>query len=139
MRLFRKTSKKVECPDVKQSPFDDESSIGSILLRMQKITKEQLYKAVGVQARANDHLLGALLIEQEAVSQVDVAKALEIQHKLRTGSRADAELAMLENVMAESESCSADLDRAIAKRKQSKRDRGENTGLFLVYPPAKTA
>lgn len=118
---------------------DDESSLGSILLRMRKITKEQLQRAAGVQARANDHLLGALLIEQSEVTPLDVAKALEIQHKLRSGSRAEAELAMLETVMAESVECSADLDRAIAQRKQVRRSRGENTALFLAYPSPKLA
>jgi hypothetical protein len=43
------------------------------------------------------------------LSQVDVAKALEIQHKLRSGAGADAELSLLESALEEAAAASADL------------------------------
>ena len=130
MMLFRKKTAAVSPPS--KSPFNDASTLGSILLRMGKITREQLHRAVGVQARTDEFLLGALLIDQGAVSQGDVAKALEIQHKLRSGAGADAELSLLESALEEAAAASADLTAAIERRKQTRRDRGENTGLFLV-------
>lgn len=117
------------------NPFAEPSSIGNVLMRMQKITREQLLKAVGVQARTNEHMLGALLIETGAVSPLDVAKALEIQAKMRSGDRASAELDMLDAVMAESAECNRALDAAIAKRKANAVESGEHTGSFLRLVP----
>lgn len=114
-----------------QDPFREESSIGNVLMRMRKITREQLFEALGMQARTNEHLLGALLVELGAVSQLDVAKALEIQAKLRAGERGAAELDMLDAVMAETAECNRQLDDAIARRKERARAEGENTGAFL--------
>ncbi len=116
------------------NPFHDATTLGGVLMRMKKITKEQLHQAIGVQARTNEHLLGALLIEQGCVTQLDVAKALEIQHNLRSGDRADAELCLLEATLDETAEAQADLNRAIERRRAVVRSRGEDTGAFLAYP-----
>ena len=135
MRLFKR--KPLATPQAATStgaPYREEHSIGALLMRMRKLTQEQLHKALGMQERAGEHLLGALLVENGAVSQLDVAKALEIQAKLRAGDRATAELDLLDAVMAESAECNRALDEAIAHRKARARDRGEQTGAFLLAP-----
>jgi hypothetical protein len=132
INLFRRTKKAV-------TPAAEDSTIGAILLRMRKVTPTQLSEASGTQARSNDHMLGALLVESGAVTQLDVAKALEIQYKMRTGSRIDAELAMLESATTEAAESSLALAAAIEGRKAARRRRGENTGLFLIHPALKTA
>lgn len=133
MRFFER--KTPAPPALADNPFAEPTSIGNVLLRMQKITREQLLKAVGMQARTNEHMLGALLIETGAVSPLDVAKALEIQAKMRSGDRAAAELDMLDAVMAESAECNRALDAAIANRKAKAVESGEHTGAFLRFVP----
>ena len=116
------------------NPFSDASTLGNVLLRMQKITRDQLHYALGVQARTNEHLLGALLVEQGCLNQLDVAKALEIQHSMRTGGRATAELLLLDAAMDESAAVQADLGQAIDQRRAAVRGRGDDTGPFLAHP-----
>lgn len=122
--------KKLEETDPISNPFTDETSLGNILLRMNRLTKEQLFRAVGIQARARDHLLGALLIETGAVSDVDVAAALAIQAKMRGGERVNAELDLLDRVVGEAQACNAALGEALTKR--SDRIRKGETVLRLV-------
>jgi hypothetical protein len=131
MRLFKRAPEAPKTSD----PFREESSIGNVLLRMKKISREQLITALGVQARTNEHLLGALLVEIGAVSALDVARALEIQAKMRSGDRASAEMDLLDAVMAESVECNQALDEAIEHRKANARERGEQTGAFLRLTP----
>ena len=122
--------KKTETP--RKNPFEDSTSLGSILMKMRVLTKDQLLTAVGRKAQHDDMLLGALLKEMGFVSDEHVAKALTIQAKLRKGDAGDAAMEMMElrlEAFGEREDV---LTREIEKQKQKQRDRGEATGLWLV-------
>jgi hypothetical protein len=125
---FRKV---ISAPPV-VDPFKDESTVGNILMRLHKVTREQLLQAVGVQSRTNEHLLGALLIELGYCTPADVAKALTIQAKIRCGDRAAAALDMLDDVVAEAEGLSTQLANAIQARRSRVRQHRQNTDAFFA-------
>ena len=75
------------------SPFDDPTSIGNVLLRLGLVSKDQILQAVERQARFNEAILGAMLVEMGIIKPQDVAKAMGLQQELRTAtSMARAEL-----------------------------------------------
>jgi len=117
---------------IAKDPFADETSLGHVLMRMKKISKEQLLAVVGQQARSNEHLLGALLIDLKYVTADDVIKALAIQEKMRHGSRAHAALDMLDDAMAESQVETDRLTEVIKTRKDKLRAQRKDTGVFLA-------
>jgi len=53
--------------------------LGDILVKHEKITQEQLDAAIGAQARARDRKLGELLVEQGAISQVELERYMRMQ------------------------------------------------------------
>lgn len=132
MLRSKKQSKPVVMPP--PSPFDDPASIGNILLTLGKITKEQLFAAVGRQAQFNEALLGALLREMGVINADDIAQAMKIQEKMRKGDELAAALDVLDAKTADFKKCQDELRGAIDKSKQRRRDKGEESGLFLLPP-----
>lgn len=132
--LFRKRQSAEKNHDASRSRngFDDPTSIGNVLLRLGKITQEQLLKAVGQKAQFDDALLGSLLKQLGFVGELDVALALKIQAEMRSGSALTAELDVLQSKMDESASGANELAVCIADARSRRRDRGEKSGLFLV-------
>ena len=128
--LFKRA--KAKTPEPPKNPFEDPSSIGNILLSLGCITAEELYAAVGQQAQFNDALLGSLLCQRGVTTGSDIAKAMQIQGKMRSGKAVQAELDVLESKLNEAADNGRELSRAIESKKQERRDRGERSGLFLV-------
>lgn len=134
MRLFKR-SKKVTPAQERPPPknaFDDPSSIGNILVNLGRISRDELHAAIGQQAQFNDALLGALLCQRGVTTGDDIAKALQIQEKMRAGDTVAAELDVLETKLSECAASGRELSRVIASKKQIRRDNGESSGLFLV-------
>ena len=91
--LFRKAKKtKTVQPARHVNAFDDPTSIGNVLLKLGKVTQEQLLKAVGQKAQFDEALLGTLLKQLGFVQELDIALALKIQAEMRAGSTLNAEL-----------------------------------------------
>jgi hypothetical protein len=78
------------------SPFEDETTLGAILMRMQALTRAQLVEAIGRKSQRDDLLLGALLREMGFCSETQVASALQIQAQLRRGDSGGASLSLME-------------------------------------------
>ncbi len=133
MRLFKRVKRR----ETKASPknaFDDPSSIGNILVKIGKITSDQLISALGEQAQFNDALLGALLVKTGVANNEDIAKALVIQQKMRDGKAVAAELDVLQAKVQECAAGEKELGRLIEDRRRRRRERGENSALFLISP-----
>lgn len=65
---------------MKRKPADDSTSIGSILLDMGAITKEQLVEVVKQQQQlTEEQLLGQLMIACKLCTPQQIRKALEVQ------------------------------------------------------------
>lgn len=116
------------------SPFDDETSIGNVLLRMRVVTREQLLTAVGKKAAYDEMLLGALLKELGFCTASDVAKALMLQAKMRGGDPAEAALELMEMRLAAFGAREDALTRAIECQTTAARNRGESKGAWLMSP-----
>jgi hypothetical protein len=112
---------------------DKDTALGIILLKLCKVSQAQVDEALSKQEKSGG-LIGAALVELGAVTLHDVAMALEVQSKMRTGERISAELCLLDSVLAESELCSQEVDRAIEQR--STRQSGEH---FQLFPRAKAS
>lgn len=91
--MFQRRVKKA---NTRTDPMSDAESVGNILIRMGVITKAQLLEALGQKAYHDDMLLGAVLKQQRMANDRQVAQALSIQAKMRSGERALAELELLE-------------------------------------------
>ncbi len=118
--------------EVPKNPFDDPASLGNILMSLGKITKEQLFAAVGRQAQFNEALLGALLREMGIIGADDIAQALKIQEKMRSGEQLSAALDVLDAKTAEFGKCQGELAKVIEQGRQRQREKGEESGLFLL-------
>ena len=132
--LFRK-ARKVLPTRSSVNAFDDPTSIGNVLLKLGKITNDQLLKAVGQRAQFDEALLGALLKQLGFVQEADIALALKIQADLRSGATLNAELDILQSRMDESASGAKELATRISTAQTRRRDRGENVRMFLVPAP----
>lgn len=130
--LFRK-AQRVSAPSASNA-FDDPTSIGNVLLRLGKITREQLLKAVGQKAYFDEALLGAMLKQMGFIHDSDIALALKIQADLRSGAQLTAELDVLQSKMEESATGAHELASRISAARTRRRSRGEKSGLFLVSP-----
>lgn len=130
MRFFKKS--KTPATEKPKNAFDDPSSIGNILVHLGRITAADLHAAIGQQAQFNDALLGSLLCQRGVTTNADIARALEIQEKMRSGRTVQAELDILEAKLTEAADSGRELSRVIEAKKQERRDRGERSGLFLV-------
>lgn len=120
-----------------QDPFEDPSSIGNVLLKLGKLSREQLLSAVGQRAHFDEMLLGALLRQLGYVTEFDVAQALKIQADMRRGDPLTAELDVLQAKMDESAVGACALSKQIARmRAANRRHGGPRGGLFLVPPPS---
>lgn len=137
LSMFRRV-KKQELSKKPKNAFEDESSIGNILVNLGRITVDELYAAIGQQAQFNDALLGSLLCQRGVTTNTDIARALEIQQKMRSGHAVEAELDILEARLGEAANNGRELSRVIEEKKQERRDRGERSGLFLITPEAVT-
>jgi len=73
-----------------------DDTLGSILLQMGAVTGEQVEKACAEQAKTSDAILGALLVDMRACTQMHLTRALEVQAHLRAGRTAEAHLALLD-------------------------------------------
>lgn len=116
----------------KHDPFSDPSSIGNVLLKLGKITNDQLMKAVGQRAQFDEHLLGALLKQLGFVGDSDIAMALKIQAEMRSGREAHAELDVLDAKTAESRAGAERLRSVIADVKSKRRESGENSKVIFL-------
>lgn len=128
-------------------PFKDTTSIGNILLRMGAVTQAQLLVALGQKAHHDEMLLGALLKQLGLCTDEQVAKALLIQSRLRSGDRALAELDLLEARVAQfdrgEQRIAAEIERfdqgerhlreRIDQARTEQRERGEESGLWLIH------
>jgi hypothetical protein len=131
--LFRKVKKAP--PARPANAFDDPTSIGNVLLKLGKVTQEQLTRAVGQKAQFDEALLGTLLKQMGFVQEMDIALALKIQAELRSGATLTAELDILQSKMDESASGAHELATRISVARTRRRSRGEKSGLFLVPAP----
>ena len=131
--LFRKVARPSAAPKP-SSPFQDETTIGNILMQMRVLTREQLLAAIGRKAHHDDMLLGVLLKELGFCTDEQVAKALLIQAKLRTGDRAEAALELMESRMDTLSAGEARLTEAIesAKERSRENNKAEGTGVWIV-------
>lgn len=113
--------------------IEDTSSIGYILMEhMKLIDRDQLRRAAGAQARVGDHLIGALLIEAGHVTRSDVAKALEIQAKLRLEDRVSNDLDALDRLLDETRASVRAVSAAIERARTAARDAGDITAVHLL-------
>ena len=120
--LFRKAKKSKPAP---VNAFDDPTSIGNVLLKLGKVTQEQLLKAVGQKAQFDEALLGTLLKQMGFVQEMDIALALKVQAEMRAGSVLNAELDILQSKMDESASGAQELAACISDARTRRRDRGD--------------
>lgn len=137
--MLRKKAKKHDSTHVapRKDPFEDPSSIGNVLLKLGKISHEQLLRAIGQRAQFDEMLLGALLKQLGYVSEWDIAQALKIQAEMRQGNPLTAELDVLQSKMDESAAGASELSRRIRNVRATRRQRGEKSGLFLVSSVAR--
>jgi len=75
---------------------EEQSDIGNVLLQMNAVTEEQLEAAFKRQARGRSALLGALLVADGVIDEAELARALELQRKMREGDEAGAMLDLVE-------------------------------------------
>jgi hypothetical protein len=127
--MFGLFTKKKEAP-IKAS--DDPSSIGNVLVTIGKVTQEQLTNALQQQAAAADVRLGAILKDSGIVDAADIAKAMEIQEKMRKGHTAAADMAALEMEVEKSKRGAQQLTQVIEDRRQMMRDVGEKSDIFML-------
>lgn len=131
MMLRKKT--KAETAVVRSNdPFEDPTSIGNVLLKLGKVTYQQLWIALGQKAQFDEHLLGAMLKQLGYVCDMDIALALKVQAEMRQGNSLNAELEILQVKMDESERGARELRKCISTAKTNRRDRGERTDVFLL-------
>jgi hypothetical protein len=133
MLRFLRKKKKEETP--KPRACDDPTSIGNVLLSIGKVTQEQLADALTRQASYGDALLGTILKDDGIITADDVAKAIKLQEKMRSGNVLDAELDILEMKLSESATVAKQMSTAIEDRKQVLRDAGEKSDIFLIPFP----
>jgi hypothetical protein len=114
------------------NPFDDNTSIGNLLIKMRAITKEQLLTAIGRKSHHDDMLLGVLLKELGFCNDEQVAAALTLQAKLRAGDAGDAAMTLMEMRLDEYGRGEDRIKEAIEQRKAQQRERGEKSGLWIV-------
>lgn len=118
-----------------QHPIDDPSSIGNVLMRLGRLTREQLHKALGQQSHFNEALLGSILRHLDYVSDKDLLLAMKIQGEMRCGREIHAELDVLQEKIDQVEAGSQELKDAISAVKARRRERGENSKI-LFFPTA---
>lgn len=99
----------------KPDPVTDPSSIGNVLMRLGKISGQQLSDAISRQVEFGEHLLGAWLRDLGFVNDMDVAVAMKIQAELRSGRRLQAELDVLQCKVDEIECQNRELERVVAQ------------------------
>lgn len=75
---------------------DDDTSIGSILVKTLIITEAQLQRAISRKAQHDDYVLGSMLREMGLCTEEQIARALLIQARLRKGDVAEATLRLME-------------------------------------------
>jgi len=129
--IFFSKKKKKDSPSPR-SPFTDETTLGNILMQMRVITRAQLLTAIGRKAQHDDMLLGALLKELGFCSDAQVAKALTLQAKMRSGDVGDAAMEMMELRLESFGAREDQLTEAIQKRNEEVRGHGEQAGVWLV-------
>jgi len=132
--MFRKKVKPAPVPTFKD-PFEDPTSIGNVLLKLGKVTREQLLHVLGQKAQFDELLLGHLLKQYGYVCDLDIANALKVQADLRNGNPLKAELDVLQTQMDESARGAEELSTRIESARARRRERDEPSGLFLVPSP----
>lgn len=116
----------------KVMPEQDNSSLGNVLLKLGKVSEEQLHSALQQQALDQDRRLGALMQEMGLVRAQDVSDALALQQRMRsTKSVVAAEVAVLETAVAENKKQSEKLSQEIAETRRQRREDRQHTGKFL--------
>ena len=85
------------------NPKDDTTSIGSILLNMGVITREQLDVAVRTQRCLHtDTLLGVLLVHEGYCTKEELEEAIDTQISMRNGHKANRAIAFANFAMRKS-------------------------------------
>jgi hypothetical protein len=131
--MFARKARRVTKPASQvANPFDDVTSIGNLLIKMRVITREQLLLAVGRKANHDDMLLGVLLKELGFCTDEQVAAALTLQAKMRSGDAGDAAMTLMEMRLDEYGRGEDRIKEAIESRKAAQRERGENSGLWIL-------
>jgi hypothetical protein len=130
MRFFR--TKKTAAAERPANAFDDPSSIGNILVHLGRVTPQELYAAIGQQAQFNDALLGTLLCQRGVTTNADIARALEIQQKMRSGNELQAELDILEAKLFEAADSGRELSKAIETKRTERQEKHGRPEIFLV-------
>lgn len=114
------------------SDVTDATGIGSLLVKLGKVSPTQLEHALSEQKDAGDALLGATLRRLGYATAFDVALAMKIQADLRDGRQVHAELDVLQAKVEETEASARALSHAIARARSKRRARGESSSLFLA-------
>ncbi len=109
----------------KTKPVNPPDSIGAVLLKMRAVTPAQLAQALERKAPHDDLLLGSVLRELGICSSEQVARALLIQAKLRSGDEASAALELMTARLSAFGDGEAHLLDEIEKAKRSRRDQGD--------------
>lgn len=132
MLFFRRASvEKQERASVERPQRDDD--LVQILVRLGKLPPVALSALMVTLARTQtDNDLVEQLVRRRIVTQQDVEVAKQVQTKLREGQPIYEEWAKLEALMAENKRCAQELTAAISQKKERRRNRGEDTVMFIT-------
>lgn len=111
------------------SPADDPSSLGNVLIDLGVITRDQLQSVLARQRTAGEGLLGSMICEAGLCTTRDIARAVEIQARMREGREAEASLGFLSAATEEMSATAKELSDIIKKRP---RGLGPKPGLSLL-------
>jgi len=69
---------------------DESTNLGSVLLRMGLVTREQIKDALDVKTQQEEMLFGKILVTLGYISDNNLTEALRLQKKLRNGGAVEA-------------------------------------------------
>lgn len=116
------------------NPVMDRTSLGNVLLSMNAITKEDLFRAISSQTSYSGGRLGNVLIELGIITNEVLERAMEAQRIMRGTKDAHTELDAMGDAMRATRDCTRELSGLISRRKRKARQRGEISGRFLTNP-----
>ena len=125
--------KKSKTPTAQENPYTDPFSIGTVLLKLGKITRAQLDCAVTQRAQLDELVLGAVLKQMGYVSELDLMHACKIQAEFRKGNSMSAELDILDYLTQESERGARELAQVLVT-KRSRRPTWDEQNLNFCRP-----
>lgn len=110
------------------SPEDDPSSLGNVLVDLGVISLDQLQSVVARQRLQGEGLLGSMLCEAGLCTTRDVARAMDIQARMREGRKAEAGLGFLSAATEEMSATAKELSDILKNRRKP----GAKPGLSLL-------